>query len=368
MRYIKLIYFIICFIFTPCVLAQTTPNNNLDQIVQQSVNTWMTNQQVPGVAIAIYYQGQDHFYNFGVANKNTQQAITQNTIFELASVTKSFTATLLGICVEQGKCHLNDPVIQYLPALASTHNLPIDQVTLQDLATHTASFPRMPEDFGVTDVHAPDANANLMHQLTQWQPDYPIGTQYAYSNIGFGLLGEAVSNALGEDYSSAVQQYIFQPLGMSSTEVTVPADLQARYAQGYNNEGNPAPRYAPATWPGGGALRSTSADMLQYLKANLDANLNTANSQIPAQLSAAMQLTQKGAFQVNPHFMQALAWQRNMRNTVLVINKNGENIGFNTYIAILPQQNIAIVVLDNKRGSKPGKVAHAILQQLVTGI
>lgn len=66
--------------------------------------------------------------------------------------------------------------------------------------------------------------------------------------------------------------------------------------------------------------------------------------------------------------MQALAWQRNMRNTVLVINKNGENIGFNTYIAILPQQNIAIVVLDNKRGSKPGKVAHAILQQLVTGI
>ncbi len=337
---------------------QTNSNTGPDQIVQQYVTPWMSQNQIPGVAVAIYYQGQDHYYNFGVADTSTNQAVTQNTIFELASVTKSFTATLLGICVEQGKCQLNDPVTHYLPAFSKNTTAAISHVTLQELATHTASFPRMSQDFGVIDPAAANADSQLMSQLAQWQPSIPIGTQYQYSNIGFGLLGEAVANALDTNYSDAVNQYIFQPLNMSSSFVNVPNDQQNRYAQGYNEQGNPAPHYDTSAWPGGGGLRSTSADMLQYLKANMGV-LN-----ISPQLSAAMNLTEQGYFNVNPHFTQGLAWQLKDIRNLNVINKNGENQGFNTYVAMVPQQKIAIVVLANKRGVKPNKIANQILHAL----
>lgn len=338
--------------------SQNVANNNPDQIVQQYITAWMSQNQIPGVAVAIYYQGQDHYYNFGVADTSTNQPVTQNTIFELGSVSKSITATLLGICVEQGKCHLNDPVTKFLPALASNNNNAINQVTLQELATHTASFPRMSEDFGVADPTAVNANTQLMSDLAQWQPSYPIGTQYQYSNIGFGLLGEAVSNALGTNYSDAISQYIFQPLNMSSSFVNVPEDQINHYAQGYNEQGDPAPHYQTSAWPGGGGVRSTSADMLQYLKANMGA-LN-----ISPQLSAAMNLTEQGYFNVNSNFTQGLSWQLKNIQNLNVINKNGMNQGFNTYVAMVPQQKIAIVVLANKRSVNPNKIANQILRAL----
>lgn len=375
-QYIYYIFLSICILFSQPLFAQSitnnspdqstanfdssqnVANNNPDQIVQQYITAWMSQNQIPGVAVAIYYQGQDHYYNFGVADTSTNQPVTQNTIFELGSVSKSITATLLGICVEQGKCHLNDPVTKFLPALASNNNNAINQVTLQELATHTASFPRMSEDFGVADPTAANANTQLMSDLSQWQPSYPIGTQYQYSNIGFGLLGEAVSNALGTNYSDAISQYIFQPLNMSNSFVAVPADQMNHYAQGYNEQGDPAPHYQTSAWPGGGGVRSTSADMLQYLKANLGA-LN-----ISPQLSAAMNLTEQGYFNVNPNFTQGLSWQLKNIQNLNVINKNGMNQGFNTYVAMVPQQKIAIVVLANKRGVNPNKIANQILRAL----
>lgn len=338
--------------------SQNVANNNPDQIVQQYITAWMSQNQIPGVAVAIYYQGKDHYYNFGVADTSTNQPVTQNTIFELASVSKSITATLLGICVEQGKCRLNDPVTKYLPALANNNNDAINQVTLQELATHTAGFPRTSDEIGVTDPTSANADSQLMSNLAQWQPSYPIGTQYQYSNIGFGLLGEAVSNALGTNYSDAIQQYIFQPLNMTSSFVTVPEDQMNRYAQGYNTQGEPAPHYQTSAWPGGGGVRSSSSDMLQYLKANMGV------SNISSQLSAAMNLTEQGYFNVNPNFTQGLSWQLKNLQNLNVVNKNGMNQGFNTYVAMVPQQKMAIVVLANKRGVKPNQIANQILHAL----
>ena len=336
----------------------STSTNNIDQIVRQNISNWMIQDNIPGVAVGIYYQGQNHFYNFGVANKSAQQPITKDTIFEIASLTKPFTATLLGICIQQGKCHLNDPVIKYLPALAKSNNAAISQVTLQDLATHTASFPRMVQRFGVKDDQSQNANDQLMQQLLQWQPKYPIGTHYSYSNIGFGLLGEAVANALGENYDIAIKQYILQPLDMSSTAAIVPVNQLNRYAQGYDAQGNPALHHVSTPWPGSASLRSTSSDLLQYLKANLGV------IKIPTQLSAAINLTQQGYFKIKPNFMQGLAWQLKIKHNLNIINKTGTNAGFNSYVVMLPQQKIAIVVLTNKSGDRPGKIANRILQEL----
>ena len=321
----------------------------------------MSQHQVPGLAIGIYYQDSDHFYNFGTANKKTKQPVTQNTIFELASVSKIFTATLLALCVEQGTCKLNDAVTKYLPALATTNGLPIDKVSLVDLATHTASFPRDVTGFGVDRKQSPAARDELMTQLRQWQPDYPIGTSYVYSNISFGLLGEAMSNAFHKSYSDAVSNLIFAPLKMNGSYENVPSNENSKYAQGYWADGTPAPHYGPANWPGGGGLRSTAEDLLNFLKANLGVN----DSDMPASLTAAIKLSHKQYFQVNPNFSLGLGWQKNTKNNVLMFNKNGMNSGFSSYIAFYPQQKIAIVVLANQRQAKPGILAKTIMSNLL---
>lgn len=357
-KYINSAFILLTLFFGQTSFAQAMTNSNTNQLVNQEITQWISQHQIPGVAVAIYYKGQDHYYNFGVADSSTNKPVTKDTIFELGSVTKSFTATLLGICVEQRKCKLSDPVSLYLPALANNNNDAISHITLQELATHTSSLPRMAQDLGVSQVTAANANNQLMLLLPQWQPNNPIGTHYLYSNIGYGLLGEAVANALGSNYNDAVNQYIFNPLNMSSSYVTVPDSQQYRYAQGYNEQGNPAPHYVNSPWPGGGGLRSSAYDMLQYLKANLGV------SSTPTQLFAAMKLTQQGYFQVKPNFTQGLAWQLMHIHNLDIINKNGMNKGFNTYVAIVPQQQIAIVVLANKRGVIPGKIANQILQDL----
>lgn len=338
--------------------AKSTSNTTINQIVQQNISSWMTQDNIPGVAVAIYYQNHDYFYNFGVANKLTQQPVTKDTIFEVASLTKPITATFLGICVQQRKCHLNDSVTQFIPALAKNKNAMINQVTLQNLATHTSGLPRMPKGLGVND-RATNAEDQLINNIQKWQPEYPIGSHYSYSNIGFGLLGEAVSNAEGENYENSIKQYILQPLDMVNTEINVNTKQQNQYAQGYDEQGNPAIHHVSTPWPGSASLRSTSADLLQYLKANLGV-INISN-----QLSAAMNLTLQSYFQVKPHFAQGLAWQLKIKHHLKIINKTGTNAGFNSYEVMLPQQKIAIVVLTNKTGDKPGEIANKILEALV---
>lgn len=339
--------------------AQSITPNGTGATIQQLTSEWIADNQVPGVAVAVYYNGQDHFYNAGYANEDTQQPVTKNTIFELASLGKTLTATLLGICVEQNKCSLNDHAIKFLPQLKNNKNIPFSQVTLQELATHTSSLPRTYQELGVEDAQAPNAYNLLMQQLAAWQPDNTIGSQYLYSNIGFAILGQCVSNALGVNYQNAYQKYIFGPLNMTSSYVNVPADQFNRFAQGYNKKGNPAEHYPPSPWPGGGSISSDSSDMLQFGKAIIGAG--NAN----AQLFSAMNITLQTYQPIAQNVLQALAWEKVTKNGLVFYRKNGMNKGFNTFVILVPQQKIAIVVLANKRGSRPGRLAHEILNVLV---
>lgn len=350
---------IACLLFNTTLFAQNTIDNNSIQQIQTQITLWMADYKIPGVAVGLYYKGQDYYFNFGVANKSTSSPVTKNTIFELASVGKTLTATLLGICIEQNKCHLNDSVNRYIPQFAQDKNAAINQVTLQQLATHTSGLPRSVNDLGTIDLQASNANEVLIHKLMIWQPDKPVGTQYLYSNIGFGLLGKVVTQAMDIDYLTAYSQYIFNPLHMTKSYVNVPNNELTQFAQGYNRKGNSSAHYPPTVWPGGGSMSSTSSDMLQFLKAELGVGQLNKNT-----LTQAMQLTQQSYLQLKPNLMQGLAWQRLIKDHILIIRKKGMNKGFNNYVAFVPQQKIAIVILTNKRGDKPDKIANQILQEL----
>lgn len=360
MKLKPLIRYLSFFMFLAChsvASAQSDEEKNLALLMDSIVKPYSLSHQIPGISVAVYYNGQDYFYNYGMADKQKRTPVTQDTIFELASITKIFVSTLLALEVERGSIKLNDSVIRYLPQLAISKNGPINQVTLFNLATHTASFPRQLEQFGVSKG---DRDA-FIKQLKSWRPNTPVGTQYHYSNIGFGFLGLILEQVTGTPLTVLTTQNITEPLGMTHTWFNVPHSLKSNEAQGYRYNNNKAPHYVPANYLGGGALRSSSADMLRFMKANLGIKVGDAS----APLLSAMQLAQQPAFVVRPKFIMGLGWQRVIRNNNLLITKNGGNQGFSTFIGFSPAKKIGVVVLTNKAKVNANRLGINILNALV---
>lgn len=345
--------------FSGLTEAQNISDAAMQSTINGIVQPALQSKNTPGMAVAVHYNGQDYIYVYGVANSENNTPVTKDTIFDLASITKVFTTTLLGISIQQGKIQLTDPIVKYLPALNGTQGLPIDQVKVVDLATHTASFPHDIDSFGVNK----NDPSGLMKSLRTWEPPYPIGTKYAYSNISFGLLGKVVENANGKDFISLLNSNILSPLNMANTFIFIPSSKTSLQAQGYNAQGASVPAHQTGYYYGGGALHSSISDMLQFLNANLGVTQN-----LPPILASAIQLTQQQQFQVKPNFAIGLGWQLVNRNNNSFITKNGMDNGFTTFIGFSPQNKFGVVVLANKRDAMSTKIGNQILNQLASEI
>lgn len=319
-------------------------------LIDKAITLFMQQHDVPGVAVAIVDGNKEKIICYGLADKKNHSKVTENTFFEIASVTKVFTTTALALNVLQGKMGLNDPLSKYIPALDNPSS-PISKVTLLELATHTSSLPRIGGSWREGGLQ------RIIPFLQNWHPNFPIGTRYEYSNLGFGLLGYALEAVEKRPYAEIISEDILKPLGMNMTFTQVPESLLSQYAQGYDLKGNEARKRIPGYLPGSGALRSTIKDMLKFLKANM--GINT-----PDKLLKAMQLAQQPFYTVRNHFIMGLGWQRFDFEGVLTINKNGGLTGFTSYIGWLPEKKVGIVILTNKGKARPNAVGRSLLNAL----
>lgn len=318
--------------------------------VNQTIGAYRHQYEIPGVAVAIVNGEDERVLSYGFADRSKQENVTENTLFEIASVTKVFTTTALAIHVLEGDVGLNDPISDYLPELNSWFG-DVSRITLVDLATHTSSLPRVGGDWHTGGPH------KVFYFLQKWRPKYPIGTRYAYSNLGFGLLGYVLENVEKRNYEEVIKGDILIPLGMNMTFTEVPNSLLSQYAQGYDVHGRVTIRRPHGPIPGSGALRSTAKDMLKFLKANM----GLAG---PEELREAMELAKKPYYKVRDHFDMGLGWQRIEHKGTLMIDKNGGVAGFTSYIGWIPEKRLGIVILTNKGGARTTYIGRFILEQL----
>jgi len=326
--------------------------------ISYNIKQFMSHNQIPGIAVSVYVQGKIYYFNSGVSDLTLGTAITKDTMFYIASVTKVFTTTLLAEEIEDGKMALSDPIVDYLPALSSTSNLPIDQVSLQNLATYSSSFPREVGGFGVGFGNI----EGLMHALKNWQPSFPIGSTYLYSNIGFQVLGLTLQNVTGESYATLVKQNIFTPLNMQHSYIFVPSDLQSQVATGYDDSTLPMSRdLLDSDFLGSGEIVSTSADLIQFVKASLD---NQTYQSTPELLNA-MQMTQQSYFQPAGQDI-GLGWFKGDGPLGPTVFKDGAYPGFSSFVLFVPSKQIGVVVLANKNHQDVGRLANIVLNILAT--
>lgn len=349
----------------PCVAAGPVraTKTSTRAAVTAVVAPLMAKHHIPGMAVGVIAHGREYVSNYGVASLATRRPVDARTLFEIGSISKTFTATLAALAQVNGHVALEAAVDRYLPALAGSA---FGKTTLLQLATHTA---------GGLPLYVPDAVHNpveLVDWLRAWQPACPPGTCRASTNIGIGTLGLAVATDAGQPFASLMRREVLDPLGLRDTWYRVPDTERPNYAQGYTRDGTPI-RMAPGVLDAEAyGVRTTAHDLLRFVAANLRSD----SGDTP--LGRAIMATHVGYFRAGA-LQQDLIWEQYAwpvtlptllagnaprmlfdrvpatrleppakPSTAAWINKTGSTNGFAAYVAFIPGQRLGIVLLANR--------------------
>ncbi|MGA7808097.1 serine hydrolase, partial [Bradyrhizobium sp.] len=266
------------------------------------------------------------------------QAPDGDTVYEIGSITKTFTATLLAQAVLAGRVTLETPVAQLLPDF----RIPArggKQITLGELGTQHSGLPRMPTNFWPQDPANPYADydaAKLKAFLAGYQLRRDPGDAYEYSNLGFGLLGLALSQSESTSFGAMTGERIFQPLGMTMSGTMFSDAMRAHLAPGRDVMGMAVKNWDLDALAGAGAIRSTANDMLRFLKANMGID--------PSPLAAAMKFAQASRSDMGPAVRIGLAWITNAKG---IIWHNGQTGGYHGFLGFTADGRRGVVVLAN---------------------
>jgi len=348
--------------------ARAETDAEIEQVVRRHVQPMLI--AAGGMAVALHIDGRTLLFNYGMADVARKQPITSDSLFNLASVGKAFIATLLAQAVKQGEVSLDDPVAKYVTELQQGGE--IRKVTLGQLASHTSGLTRTPQQ-SEQGHRGPYKLADFIRYLSTWQADaaHAPGKQDIYSNTGFVLLSLALQRRFNTPIAQLMEERLLAPLGMTSTALPVPRadargqlapELRRRAVQGYNSDaqpvGEPGQQQGIFNWPGTGQMYSSARDMARFLAANLGALPDNAP------LQAAMAFAQQGVFTVGPRFTQALAWQRVKNDGLELVDKNGGLNNTATYIGMIPQRRLGIVILSNCGGEPATRIGRQIMLAL----
>jgi CubicO group peptidase (beta-lactamase class C family) len=316
-------------------------HSKLDNVVNKWLSGYIQTKGNVGLSAAVYYKGHNHYYNYGETANGNHKLPNLHTLYEIGSITKTFTATLLAKAVTDGLVTLNTPITQFLPD--SVLNPALKLMTLKQLSNHTSGLPRMPTniDATVTDLAQPYENydeAHLFSFLKNFKSARGAGISYEYSNLAAGLLGVILEKIYHKPYEELVKQYITQPLLLNETTITLsPTDLK-HLAQGYDLSNNPAPVWKQNSTKAAGAIKSSAFDMLQYGKKQFQLLNNP--------LAKALQLTHQTTFDDGTNKV-GLGWHYLYDDKDPVLQHTGGTGGYRTAICINLKRDMVLVVLTN---------------------
>lgn len=279
-----------------------------------------------------------------VAQGQAREAVPlrDDALFEIGSITKTFTALLLADAVVRRRFALDDPIESALSGvtLRDSAGAPIRWI---DVATHRSGLPRLPTNMAPKDPADPYADYDenrLIDFLRAFKPTVPRDTRWEYSNLGFGLLGYALGRAAGGSYPELLAERVLRPLGMSRTAVALPGRAIAGLVDGHDAEKRPVPHWHLDVLAGAGALVMPAADLARYAQAALSPDTTP--------LGEAFRLAQRrhaaGASEINPI---GLAWLRAPLNGRTVLTHDGGTAGFSSSLWLDPERQRAAAVVAN---------------------
>ena len=276
-----------------------------------------------------------------------QPPLDGNSVFEIGSISKVFTATVLARLVQDGRVTLDDPIQKYLPASVHIPSRNGKQITLGNLSEQNSGLPRMPTNFHPKDPTNPYADYSVQ-QMYEFLSSYELqrdpGAQFEYSNLGVGLLGHVLSLIVGKSYEDMERESVWQPLGMTHTGIPLTPWMKEHMALGHDEQGTVVPQWDLLALAGAGAIRSTTSDMLKFL----DANLHPERGALQRAMDFAHHEREPAG---GPNMAIGLNWLTRRAGTDTIVWHNGGTGGYRTFIGFEPSKHFGVVVLTNSGGA-----------------
>ena len=319
----------------------------------------MARHTVPGVALGVLDADGPRTWGFGVTNVDHPLAVDADTVFEIASITKTMTATVAARLAADGALDLDAPVRRYLPDFCVADAAVSATVTVRDLFTHTAGW------FGeylAPTGHGDEAIANGVATMAGLEQATPVGT-FSYNNVSLTVAGRIIEVVTGRSYRDAVRERLFAPLGMTRSAFAAEDVLYERLAAGHTVRDGTAARVRGRLSESSngdpvGGVRSTVADLLRYARFHLgDGTAPDGTRLLPAAALAAMR---EPRVPMGPLGHVGLSWFLDDRGGTRIASHGGATVAHMSQLVIVPDRGVAFVILTN--GAK-GAVLCAELQE-----
>ncbi|MBN9389964.1 MAG: beta-lactamase family protein [Chloroflexi bacterium] len=333
--------------------ATETVGNTKFAELGQVVTEALERLGVPGAAVGVFYEGVEYTAGFGVTNINHPLPVDDQTLFQIASISKTFNATAAMRLVEQGKLDLDTPLKTYLPDLKLSDPEANEKATLRHVYNHNGGWAGdYFGDFGRGD-DALAKNVAGMADLPQWTP---LGTTYSYNNAGYALAGRAIEVVTGKTYEQAVRDLVLDPLGLDHTFYFPEEAIVHRFAVGHQVYFDDTPTDVKQPW----ALSRTSAplgglttnvkDLLRYAQFQMgDGSWQTPDGETVQLLKPeTMKLMQaKQAPGPTKNDWVGISWMIHQAGEVYLIGHSGASNGQMSLLQIAPERKFAITVVTN---------------------
>ncbi|MFD2249829.1 beta-lactamase class C [Pseudochelatococcus lubricantis] len=360
-------------------LAADTVRATVDAVIKPL----MAEHDLPGLSVAILHDGKRHVFHYGVASRKTRSPVNDKTLFEIGSLSKPFTGTLLARLEAEGLVDLSASAQTLLPEIAGS---PIGGASLLDLHTYVAGGLPLQFPAGVD-------KTNFAKFFRSFKPTAKIGASRLYSNPSIGLSGYLAAVTAGQPFSTLLTGKVLAPLKLEDTFLKVPANRMANYAQGYTRDNAPV-RVSPGLFDHEAyGVKTTASDLLRFV----EASVNPAG--LGSDLETALVAARTGVYRVGS-MHQGLGWElyrAPARSAELLqgadpafvlepnaverpeapvtgaavgtVSKTGSTLGFGAYALFQPARGTAIVILANRFWANPARIeaAYAILDRIDPG-
>jgi D-alanyl-D-alanine-carboxypeptidase/D-alanyl-D-alanine-endopeptidase len=324
-------------------------NNEIPAQVKNFIVSQIVNKSKAAIVIGFVNTNGTRIFSFGNMSTAHNIPVNENTLFNIGSITKTFTTLLLADMVKQGLVNLTDPIEKYLPASVKVPEFNGQKITLEDLATHTSGLPEWPSNVWLNNQVGnlnPNYNVTLLYQaLSNTKLTRAPGSQFQYSSFGIGLIGHILSLKSGVPYQQLVKDRILDVLGMNDTKIALSQnEINNRFPVGHKGGKEITTPTIPKVLADAGAYHSTAPNMLKYISANLGL--------IHTKLDDAMELQHLIRFgssiSANPmNYTESvgLGWRVVTNFGTEVIAHTGSINGWNANVAFIPAKQIGVVAL-----------------------
>jgi len=342
-------------------IAPSQEVSSVDLFVRSTADSYLKKSHTQSLAIGVFHQNKYQPFLYGETEVGNGSAPTENTLYEIGSLTKVFTASLLADLVVKEMIGLDDSIVGYLPDSVSA-NPALQGITFKTLANHTSGLPRMADNwnrvpgFDERDPYAAYDQKALFGFLKNYQASREPGEEYEYSNLGYGLLGELIAVISQKPYTQLLEETILVPLQLSNTSDK--PEGEAGVPPGMDKDGNKVTTWRWQAMAAAGGLKSTIRDLMLFSVEQFKMPEND--------LQKAMALTRQFTFFTPENTDIGLAWHMSMtEDGIMYFHHTGGTSGSSSFIGLSPDTKTAVVILSNAAESVD-QIGTAIMEKLLT--